>query len=247
MNKALSDKSFWDEYWKKERKSDDPTNYIFNDLFKKYLPNGGTYLEVGCATGTTMVNFHKTFNYSVTGVDYSQADIARKTLEIHEVPDAVVIDADFTTMPIHTQFDVVASYGLVEHFQNYEEIINKQAAFVKPGGYLVIELPNLRYANWLMYRIFDRELLENHNLNIMDPAVLSEAIQKSGNFNILFCNYYFTNFLFFDANNPVIADHPFIKRMLFAVRGIMKLLRLDNIPNKFFSPYLILIAQKNIA
>lgn len=244
MNKNLSSKTFWDSYWENEKKTVEPTNYLFNDLFKKFLPFGGTYLEIGCTPGTTMVNFHKTFGYLVTGLDYSQTEVVRHTLEQYGVTDGEVIEADFTTTSVFRQFDVVTSFGFVEHFKNYAEIVCKQAEFVKPGGYLVVEVPNLRYINWLMYRIFDRDLLDIHNLDIMNPYVLSRPILNTGNFAIQFCNYYFTNLLFFDANNPVITKHSIIRKSVFALRQVMKALRIDNIPNRLFSPYIIMIAQK---
>lgn len=240
----LSEKEYWDQHWNEEKKIGNPTQYIFNDLLKEYLPYGGTYLEIGCTPGTTMVNFHKTFGYSVSGIDYSQADTVRKTLEKYNVVNGQVIDSDFTTMSVFDQFDVVASYGFLEHFENYSEIVGKQAEFVKPGGYLVIEVPNLRYFYWLMYRIFDPELLRIHNLKIMSPSALSDPIRRSSEFEILFNNYYFTNFFFLDANNPVIANRLFIRKNLFFIRKIMKVMKLDNIPNRFFSPYLIIIARK---
>lgn len=246
MGEKLSEKTFWDGYWDKEKKTGDPTDYLFNELLINYLPYGGTYLEIGCTPGTTLVNFYKTFGYSVTGMDYSQVDTVRRTLQRYDVRTGKVIESDFTTTPVFDQFDVVASFGFVEHFENYAEIVCKQAEFVKPGGYLVVEIPNLRYFNWLLYRIFDRDLLDIHNLKIMSPSALSMPIQSTGEYTIRFCNYYFTNLLFFNANNPVIARYPLIKRTVFVLRKLMRAMRIDNLPNKLFSPYIILIAQKNV-
>ncbi len=245
MNRPLSDQSFWDKYWNEEQRQGDPTDFIFNDLLKRYLPRGGSYFEVGCAPGTVMINFHRTFQYTVAGVDFSHVESTRNTLASHGI-EAAVIDADFTTMPIDRQFDVVASWGFVEHFSNAGDIIKKQAQFVKPGGFLVVEVPNLTYFNGLIYRIFDKPLLDKHNRAIMHPAALSGPI-PADEFDIVFCNFYSTNFLFFNFNNPAVASMRALKAFVRSAKFLFKLLRLDNIPNRFFSPYLILIAQRTLA
>lgn len=240
---VLSEKAFWNDYWVQETKGD-PDEYIFNGLFQQYLPYGGSYLEIGCAPGSTMVNFHRNFGYTVTGIDYSSVDIVRQTMTLHGVSTARVIEADFTTLELQEQFDVVGSYGFVEHFVDYPDIIRRHSRLVKPGGYLVIELPNIRYFNWLMYRIVDPKLLSIHNLDVMDPVKLKRPIEDD--FDILFCNYYKTCFLFFDSNNPQVSQYPWRRRMLKMTQRIFEKLRIDNLPNRVFSPYIILIAKKHL-
>ena len=107
---------------------------------------------------------------------------------------------------------------------------------MKDGGYLIVEVPNVRYFYWLLYRFVDLELLKMHNLDIMSPKALSEPIKSTGKFDILFSNYYLTNFLFLDINNPAIAKYPLLQRMIVAAKNLMKIVKLDNIPNRFFHP-----------
>lgn len=207
---------------------------------------GGTYLEIGCSPGTTLVNFHKTFHYAVAGIDFSNVSVTLDTLERYGVPGRV-IEADFTTLKLEEQFDVVASFGFIEHFTNYEEIIHRQMELVKQGGYFIAEVPNLRYLNGLIYRVVDPALLEKHHLAVMDPNELTRVVRSTNQFEILRSDYYFSCFLFFDANNPVISRHAIVKSTVYFLRRVLRSLHLDEIPNRWMSPYIILIARKTIS
>lgn len=244
----LSDRDFWDEEWKKENRQSEEKfikNYIFNPLFQKYLPYGGTLLEVGCAPGTIMANFSINFGYHVTGIDYSSCAIVKETLSRHNISDYELYEVDFTEFQTDLKFDVVCSFGLVEHFTDYNGIIQKHASLVKENGYVIIEVPNIRYFNYLLFRIFNPKLLKLHNLKIMEKNEISRAIRALPDFEILYCNYYKSCFLFFNSENSELTSRPILKKSITAVKWLFQKLGLEKIPNKYFSPYLVLIAKRS--
>jgi len=243
LNK-LSEQSYWDKHWVDETKTANE-EYLFNSFLLQYLPSQGTYFEIGCAPGKTMVNFAKNFGYQVSGVDFSSLEITRETLRQNGIHDAAVYDADFTTFQLEEKFDVVSSYGFIEHFDDYNAIIKKQASFVKEGGHIVVQLPNIRYFNYCLYRIFDPDLIKIHNPNAMRPDAIRGPLLELGCFEILYCNYYFTCFLYFDSNNPEISQRPFRKAVFKLSKQLLSTIGLGNIPNKWFSPYIILVAKRD--
>lgn len=241
----LSDKEYWDKEWSVE----DRTNYnkfIFSNLLVKFLPFGHhtkQFIEIGCAPGSIMTYFHHEMGYEVSGVDYSSKEIIDSYLQSQGIQNYHLYFGDFNQMEINERFDVVSSFGLIEHFNNYSEIIDKHKQLVNPGGYLVLEMPNLRFFNWLMYRLLNPKLLRMHNLKVMSKNALKQAVADN-EFEILFNNYYKSCFLFYNEDNPELDRYPFFKKLFIGMKRTLSFLRLEDVPNRYFSPYMVLIAKR---
>lgn len=240
----LPDRSFWDNYWSKEIHGE-LSEFIFGPLLAKYLYNVETYLEIGCSPGTSLIHFANHYGYQVNGIDYSSLDLTRSMLQSHGISNYKLFEEDFLYFQSDETFDVVASYGFVEHFDHPEHIIHRQASFVKPGGYLIVEVPNIRYFNYLLYRIFQPELLKVHNRTIMNINTLQRSVLDLEDFTILYCNFYKTSFISFNIHNAMIAAHPLRRLFMQIARRTLDIIHMNDIPNRFFSPYLILVARKN--
>lgn len=237
----LAPKRFWDAYWNLDRDLD-PDHNIFDAVLRRYLPVGGEYLEVGCGPGTTMVYFHRNFQYRVTGLDFSSAEIVQRTMQRYGIASYRVIDHDFLTWETTLRFDVVASFGVVEHFTDVPAVIHRHARLVLPGGYLVIEVPNLRWVNGLLYRILQPRMLRMHNRTAMRPKALVEPLGDG--FDVLHAGYFGTSPLDFDLDNPLVARWPGLRRAMIAVRALLRRRGLGNVPSALLSPYIIMIARR---
>lgn len=237
----LPDRSFWQEYWQDASLS--APDSLFHATLWRVLPHGEPlrFLEIGCTPGRGLVYFARRFGYRVTGLDYARLDLARATLDRFGV-EGDLIEADFTTYESGDRYDVVASFGVLEHFPDPDRAIRRQAALVARGGYLVVEMPNLRYANGVLYRLFAPALLRSHNLAAMDLGRLRAALGPE--FEVLHARYAFTCALFFDAANPLVARRPLVRTLVQALRWPLAHLGLDDIPSRFFSPYMMLIARR---
>ena len=92
----------------------------------------------------------------------------------HGIPTENVIHADAFSEEFLSEykgsFDMVMSLGFIEHFTDVEKAVGIHLELLKPGGTLVVEIPNLSGINRMVFRLFNRELLEMHNLRIMDKA-----------------------------------------------------------------------------
>lgn len=161
------------------------------DIARKNLPESGTFLELGCAPGycSAVINY-KNKNISLTGVDFSpSADSYLSTLKSIGILDAKLIKANLFEFKTNTKYDVVGSFGLIEHFSgaDLEKILSLHDEALKPGGTLIIEVPNFNGISGLWHRIFDAPSYSLHNISAMQPSIF-DKFRKLGYTEIL-CEY----------------------------------------------------------
>ena len=88
-------------------------------------------------------------------------------------------------------FDIVASFGLIEHFDDSKEVVNKHINLLKRGGYLLITIPNKRgFFNFILSYIFNKEGIKIHNLKIMEKKEFEKLFDES-KLTKQYCNYWF--------------------------------------------------------
>jgi SAM-dependent methyltransferase len=183
----LTDEAFWDRFWSKQPV---PAAINLGFSFERCLsraleahvrPGGGRrLLEVGCAPGRWMLFFHNELGYSVEGIDYVPAACrkTRENLALSNVPGRV-IEADFFRCDLPGEsYDAVVSLGFIEHFSDVEGVIARHAALVRPGGTLVLGIPNFRGVNYWIQKVMDRPLLKAHNTSIMSLKFLRGLSRK---------------------------------------------------------------------
>lgn len=79
------------------------------------------------------------------------------------------------------QYDIVVSYGLIEHFGNWETLFMRHVNLVAPGGYLVVTTPNFKSPiQSFLHKMLDSENLKIHNVSSMDPARWARLATEAG-------------------------------------------------------------------
>jgi 2-polyprenyl-3-methyl-5-hydroxy-6-metoxy-1,4-benzoquinol methylase len=162
-----------------------------HNLFRRFLPHPGpetTLAEIGCAPGKWLHYFAREFGYSVTGIDYAPnaCETTRKNLRLLEV-DAAVVNADlFEYEPPAGGYDVVVTFGLIEHFEDSSSIVNRLTGFVKPGGVIASVVPNLYGPEGWVLKAVRPEVYAGHV-----PIRLQEfrRFHESAGMETLFSNY----------------------------------------------------------
>ena len=88
------------------------------------------------------------------------------------------------------KFDVVASFGFIEHFTNWEDIFLKHIELVNDNGYLIMEVPNFigNFQNFL-HKNFDKKNYEHHHIPAMDIDNWADILKTNG-FRILYKGYF---------------------------------------------------------
>ena len=155
MNKSnienLTEPSFWENYWdnreispKKKRQSLLIIELL--DLISQKLPKvkGLNILEIGGGSGEYLLHLVKTNRYNAHSLDYSAIGNEQTLRSFSKAMETVVVyERDLFGQNLDLpRFDIVFSLGLIEHFENTDLIVQKHLEFVKPGGILLLGVPN---------------------------------------------------------------------------------------------------------
>ncbi|MDQ2914200.1 MAG: class I SAM-dependent methyltransferase [Chloroflexota bacterium] len=180
MTNPLTDETFWDEHWRdvrlpvevREATATPHQNEILK-IFKAFLPIGHNLavLEVGGAPGQYLAYVVRSFGYTAHAIDSSAVGCRKleenfRLLQLRvTVHHKDILRDDLWDM---APFDVVYSLGLVEHFTDPLPVVIKHVELTKPGGTIVIGMPNFLGVNrWLLER-FRPDVFKHHNLATMD-------------------------------------------------------------------------------
>ncbi|MCU1500261.1 MAG: hypothetical protein JWM47_4214 [Acidimicrobiales bacterium] len=111
----------------------------FLELIKPFLAPAGTHLDFGAGSGHVM-QLMMAQGYPVAGFDPSPERQTKLTRDIGGHPQFLGIEGFDST----TQYDVVLLMEVIEHIlpHDYDTTLARVAAFVKPGGLLVVSTPN---------------------------------------------------------------------------------------------------------
>lgn len=143
--------------------------YELTQLFKRYLPDGKgrRLLEMGCGGSKWLPWFARGMEFEVSGVDYSEGGCvrARASLEAAGVRGDIHC-ADFNKLEpsFGESFDVVTSFGVVEHFEDPAPILRTFAGCLKPGGLLLTFVPNMAGLVGSLIKRLDRSLYDTHRV-----------------------------------------------------------------------------------
>jgi cyclopropane fatty-acyl-phospholipid synthase-like methyltransferase len=171
----LTDETYWEGVWQaKDARLWADLRWVrgrYNHLVWDHIlrarlrpENGRRLLEVGCAGGKWLLYFHKTFGYAVTGCDYSERGcaLARRNLEAAGIPGTILQKDLFT---LSGEFDVIYSYGLIEHFTAPRTVLEKFVSLLNPsGGTLISLVPNLTGLSGLYNRLLKPETFATHRV-----------------------------------------------------------------------------------
>lgn len=141
----------------------------------RYLPQDGNLrvVEIGCAPGKILLSYHKRYGYQPWGIEYSHVGVmkSREVFVSSGLNPNYIVEADFFSEDITEKFggffDVVTSHGFIEHFDEPAHVVRRHVSLLRPGGFLVVVIPNLRGFNYLRVRTACPEKIAIHNFDIM--------------------------------------------------------------------------------
>ncbi len=122
---------------------------------------GRRILEVGCGRAATLVEFARAGARAV-GVDYAGGalEIGRR-LRGAAGPEASggsieLVQGDAMELPFEPRsFDLVYSAGVLEHFREPERVLQEQHRVLKPGGWLIVQVPQ----KYTLYTVIKQALI----------------------------------------------------------------------------------------
>lgn len=252
MAKELTDVKFWDEYWKGCRlPSAIDEDFSFDRCLAKELRRrltglSGEALEVGCAPGRWMALLHE-LGIVPSGIEYSRAgvDITVRNLNMLHVKYGKILCGDFLSIRPDRLFDVVMSLGFIEHFDAPDAVLARHLEWLRPGGTLVIGVPNLRGVYGVIQSALDKSVLEKHNTGVMSLGYFKKAATFF-RLDIRFIGYIGS----FEPALPLTtrgwngAAASVIKLFLAVMRRIRNIRVLDSVNSRFFSSYILAVYTK---
>ncbi len=157
----------------------------FPELLDRCLPKDRTWsvLEVGACPGAQLLAVALSRGYHPVALDYLPA-VRQMPAAFARfgVPDLEVIEADFLSYETPRRFNVVMSFGFVEHFTEPEDVIRRHWDLVADGGFLVIGSPAFGALQLALRRLILKPgplaaTLRTHNLRIMGTEPIVRALR----------------------------------------------------------------------
>jgi 2-polyprenyl-3-methyl-5-hydroxy-6-metoxy-1,4-benzoquinol methylase len=158
---------------------------IFSQAFEGRQMKGMKLIEIGCGNSAWLPYLAKEFGFDVYGIDYTEegCEQAEKILERENVTGTIYCTNAFTPgEDLFSVFDVVCSFGVVEHFSDTAATLEVFSKYLKPGGLMITSLPNMCGLNGWLHKVMNREL---YNIHVpIDKKQLSAAVESAGLENI---------------------------------------------------------------
>lgn len=170
-------KEFWDGVWSHVDfpPAIDPTSpsvwahrdQLFDRFFRANVPGdvAGSLLELGCARSAWLPYFATELGYRIAGLDYAEDGVRQTAARLRQSGlDADIRHGDLFDPPTDWigAFDVVTWFGVAEHFENTALAVSAAATYLKPGGILITEIPNMAGLVGLLQRWFNKPVYDIH-------------------------------------------------------------------------------------
>jgi len=145
MTAKQSTKAHWEKFWKEKEQIEEVysnDDRIYLNLIKVTEIKNKKILEVGAGSGRD--SFQLAYkNATVYVLDYSsQALRIVKNLNDQNDIHVYLIQGDAFQIPIPDEsLDIIFHQGLMEHFKDPLSLLREQVRVLKPGGFLLVDVP----------------------------------------------------------------------------------------------------------
>lgn len=162
-----------------------PYHKVVAEKAIKLLPANGSVLEVGCGVGITLSLIRK----HRPDVEIIAADIDSECLRLttDRVPDAKPVhireNKSFTELGIN--FDMVIASHVVEHLKNPYDSMIQFMEMLKPGGHLVVAVPNPVRPNIFFGNILKKDYVNRGHVYAWDRSHWINFLERILNLNVI--------------------------------------------------------------
>jgi 2-polyprenyl-3-methyl-5-hydroxy-6-metoxy-1,4-benzoquinol methylase len=250
----LTEVRFWDEYWANCKL---PNEVDYNFSFERCLARAlkeslpavqGEALEIGCAPGKWLAFMAKEFGLKPNGIEYSEAGMnaTMKNFQLLGLTSGSIRTGDFFHIKPDRQFDVVMSFGFIEHFSQVDTVVDLHMQWLRPGGTLILGVPNFRGIYYFLQKFLDRTILDKHNLEIMCPEYFYQLADRH-QLKPIAIRYIGS----FEPSLPIPSqgkNNPLqimVRGGLWLARKVRRLKAFDAINGRSFSSYILAVYKKS--
>jgi len=143
----------------------------------EFIPSGvSSVLEIGCGTGAfgALVKQQRGCRYTGVELMNQAAELARPHLD-----EVIVANIEQTPLPFPQQsFDCLVCNDVLEHLVDPWAALRTLTGFLRPGGYVVVSLPNVRFSEVVKDLVF-RKRWEYQKEGVLDRTHLRFFTESS--------------------------------------------------------------------
>lgn len=155
-----------------------------NPAVLRRIPEGTrSLLDVGCGGGVFGAAVKAALPCTVVGVTYSEAEAGHARQGLDRV---VVADLnDFDPTPLG-EFDCIVCSHVLEHLHAPQQVLWRLRACLKPGGRLVVALPNVLFWKQRLqflagrFRYTDGGLMDRTHVRFFDWQGAEQLVREAG-------------------------------------------------------------------
>jgi 2-polyprenyl-3-methyl-5-hydroxy-6-metoxy-1,4-benzoquinol methylase len=183
----LSSKEYWDDVLKKanlplivNKKQYSP--WLINTFIEEFINNNQykTLLEVGSGSSAWLPFLSNEYKLKVSGLDYSEigCKICEQNLKMLGVNFDEIICEDVFKWENGKKYDIIISFGVIEHFENPGEILKIIHRHLNVNGLIITIVPNLLGISGKLTRIFLPDVYLIHK--IISKSYLKDLHETTG-------------------------------------------------------------------
>lgn len=147
---------------------------------RNYGKNQGRLLEIGSGSGFFLEEA-KARGWDVVGCELSETACEFSRSREINVLNSTVAEANFSD----NEFNVVATFDVLEHIYDPKSFMKEIKRILKPGGLLFVYVPNLESASFHLMGVNAHFIWPTHHLTYFTPETLSRFIE-SMDFEVVF-------------------------------------------------------------
>ncbi len=243
MENLLTDRAFWKKFWESKTGLifEISRKYYFGDLLARLIKENGirSAIELGGFPGYYATYLRKYERLDTTLLDYFiHEEITHKLLRANGLAEneISIIEADLFNYRTSRQYDMVLSFGLIEHFENTRSIIETHLQFLKEKGVLFITLPNFTGVNGWVQKTFDKDNYSKHNIKSMDPEMLALIFRDLGLQDVESCYYGRFSVWLENKSQKSFFARTLVKTIWYAGKILTKAIPFES---RLLSPYIV--------
>jgi 2-polyprenyl-3-methyl-5-hydroxy-6-metoxy-1,4-benzoquinol methylase len=139
------------------------------NLIRRYRPSG-KLLEVGCGRGDFLRVARE--HFTVVGVEPNE-DLAKDAVAFAPIDQGVIESHPYS------EYDVAASFHVIEHTDSPRRFLEAIAARVRTGGVVVIETPNIHSIPFRLLKSRWRQFIPEHYF-FFDEKTMARLMEDAG-------------------------------------------------------------------
>ena len=195
--KLFTQQEYWEKYYSAQKPDVKRINKIVGeyDLYWQKLIDSCDHkpesiIEIGAYPGRYLAYLSKKYSLKPTALDYnSDTSKIEECFASFGIEDFELIQADFLNHTTNQKYDIVISNGFVEHFEDFNTVMDLHCKYLSPGGTMLIMIPNKRFLRKYYSYLVDLDNLKIHNLKVMNLEIFRSFAARNS-LNIEFLNYY---------------------------------------------------------